>query len=314
MPQDTYSRPDPLGSILLSARLDKNLSRKEVAGQADINPSSLVKYEQFGIDKEEGQCPPADKLARLCSVLDIDPQTALLASLCNDDYGRFENWGPMSHPRVKWLEDQLGKALKDCNILRSGLDLILDHINLEKENPSEEKKWLFSELLNTKERHESYEQRMLQMGTFYFDVWKDIDLPSGYSAEQKISWVYDINATGSVDNLTEASQSIKHMVFQRSLGNAIERIAKSIPPSEILPIIERLVFRLKNSNDQEWEEGMLREWRASEFNIGTFKDLETGEIIEFDMMTTFKLLNPENEESPEGIQPNPGSQKDTNND
>ncbi len=253
-------------------------------------------------------------MARLCAVLAIDPQTALLASLCYDNYAEFEGWELIiNHPMVRWLEAQLGTALKDCNILRSGLDLILDHVNLDKENPSEDKKWLFSELLNTKARHESYELRMLQMGNFYFDVWKNISMPSGLSAERKVSWVYDINETGSLADLKEDSAPFNHMVHKYSLGQAIDRIAKSLPPSTIGPIIERLLNRLKNADDEEWEESMLREWRASKLSIGSFKDLETGEIIEFDM-TTFKMLNPENKESPEGYQPNPGFQKETNND
>ena len=61
-----------LGQVLEKARRDKGYTRLKLAELANINSSSLAKWEKAG--SRDGKYPPLPKLANLCFVLDIDPR------------------------------------------------------------------------------------------------------------------------------------------------------------------------------------------------------------------------------------------------
>jgi len=263
-PRDTFNKPDPLGALLQGARRDKGLTRKEVAEKAEISPNSLVKYEKWGVDGE-GQCPPADKLSKLCSILKLDPQAALLGSLSDREYARyqFHEFDILSgHPMTVWLEGQFAKALRDCNILRSGLELVLEMIDPTDKKLSPTQRWMLKEIYKTKERHENFEARMIRIGTFYFDVWRNIQLPSFNRGET--NWIYDINEIVDFENLSDEEITARMALSRISLQKTISRIAKGMPPSEINEMIEALEWRRDHKSDESWIAEMAVEYDLAE--------------------------------------------------
>ncbi len=251
-PRDTFRKPEPLGALLKAARMDKGFTRKEVAEKAAITASSLVKYERWGLDGE-GQCPPADKLAKLCSVLKIDPQAALLGSLNDQEYSRYQyhDFDILNgHPMIVWLEGQYAKTLRDCNVLRSGLELLIDIIDPIDKKLSPSQSWLLQELYETKERHENFEARMVRIGTFYFDVWRDMYLPSTDRGET--NWFYDINVIVDFENLSDEEVSARMTLNRVSLQKTISRISESLPPSQLNEIIEVLEWTRDHNTDEKW--------------------------------------------------------------
>jgi transcriptional regulator with XRE-family HTH domain len=116
----------PLGELLLNARLEKRLSRADVAKLADISENSLVRYERAGID-DDGQFPPSPKLAQLCFTLELNPLTVLLSCLGYREYWREkgELWERefmmKGHPDYEYLQSEVFRLMKENAMLKSAL-------------------------------------------------------------------------------------------------------------------------------------------------------------------------------------------------
>lgn len=79
-----------LGDLIRCTREDADLSRAQVARRTGISENSFAKYEKAG--SPEGQYPSAQKLAVICSVLEIDPAFALVYSMTEeqkDQHGQY---------------------------------------------------------------------------------------------------------------------------------------------------------------------------------------------------------------------------------
>lgn len=110
----------PLGELLTRARVDKHLSRAQVAKDTGIAENSLIRYEKAGID-EDGQYPPSQKLAKLCFYLGISPLTSLMSCLSRDEFWDVSletgvDW-LSDHPQHRYLEDQYHAHKEDNQVL-----------------------------------------------------------------------------------------------------------------------------------------------------------------------------------------------------
>lgn len=72
-----------LGELIRIAREKKGLSRTKLAEFAGFSANSMVRYELAGTP--DGKYPPAQKLVKICRVLEIDPRNAFDAMLNDVD-------------------------------------------------------------------------------------------------------------------------------------------------------------------------------------------------------------------------------------
>lgn len=80
----------PFGELLTKARLEKRMSRAQLAKETGIAENSLIRYEKAGLE-DDGQYPPSPKLAVICYVLGMSPLRAMLSCIDADLYCDFNH-------------------------------------------------------------------------------------------------------------------------------------------------------------------------------------------------------------------------------
>ena len=68
-----------LGRLIRDAREVRGMSRAKLADITGISVNTLASYEKVG--QKGGKMPPANRLAMICIVLELDPRIALVKSL-----------------------------------------------------------------------------------------------------------------------------------------------------------------------------------------------------------------------------------------
>ncbi len=231
-----------LGTLLIERRIEQGLSRAEVARQARIAENSLARYEKAG--EEKGQFPPPTNLARLCMVLRLDIEQALLACLDDEDYWHLRAFTMVGntprHPDAIWMERQYVQALRDCNVMRSALELFLPLINPDNTGLNGEMRWLLERVKEVVGRHEDFEARMLQMGFYWFDVSRDVPLPNQMSKEENTNWVYELERRGTLDDLDNNQKITNALCREISWNAVIDRLVRRITDEDLEKVINRL--------------------------------------------------------------------------
>lgn len=112
----------PLGTLLTQARLEKKLSRAEVAQGAGIAENSLVRYEKAGLE-DDGQFPPGPKLAALCFFLEIPPEKAMWSCLDEKSYWQYREvtWADAVcvHPEYVFITDENVELRRRLQLFRA---------------------------------------------------------------------------------------------------------------------------------------------------------------------------------------------------
>lgn len=112
----------PLGTLLTQARLERKLSRAEVAQGAGIAENSLVRYEKAGLE-DDGQFPPGPKLAALCFFLEIPPEKAMWSCLDEKSYWQYREttWADAVcvHPEYVFIADENVELRRRLQIFRA---------------------------------------------------------------------------------------------------------------------------------------------------------------------------------------------------
>lgn len=160
----------PLGELLTKARMERGLSRAHVAKEAGVSENSLVRYEKAGLE-EDGQYPPSPKLAALCFSLEINPLTALLSCLGEDEYGKYylqthEDW-LMEHPAHNYVSDQWFALLRDNHLLRETVRVFVDPEGAKKKFGSDVVDWIKEEAKKVVDAEDAFEKRMLERKVFH---------------------------------------------------------------------------------------------------------------------------------------------------
>lgn len=155
----------PLGELLTKARLDKNMSRAQLAKETGFSENSLVRYEKAGLEKD-GQYPPSPKLAKLCFMLDISPLTAMFSSLSRDEFWEFkpytsENW-LMDHPDHEYLLEQWFVLVKENYKLRTTLKIMLGPDPEPGSYKEDTREWMKSEARRIIKLQEAFYQRIAE--------------------------------------------------------------------------------------------------------------------------------------------------------
>jgi transcriptional regulator with XRE-family HTH domain len=157
----------PLGELLTKARLDKHMSRAQLAKETGIRENSLMRYEKAGLEKD-GQYPPSPKLAKLCFALDISPLTAMFSCLEREEFWgvknhTFENW-LMDHPDVEFVLDEAATLAKENRKLAATLRLFLGPDPKAGSYEEEMLNWLKGEARRIIEIQEAFDKRLADNG------------------------------------------------------------------------------------------------------------------------------------------------------
>ncbi|MFD2204674.1 helix-turn-helix domain-containing protein [Kiloniella antarctica] len=159
----------PLGELLTMARLEKGLSRAQLAKETNVSENSIVRYEKAGLEKD-GQYPPSQKLAALCFCLGISPLTALLSSLERDDYwmyyGETDQEWLMSHPAHSYLSEQWFALTRDNQLLREMLKVFLCPEKAAENFHEDDIEWMKEEARKVIEVQDKFESKMIDLGLF----------------------------------------------------------------------------------------------------------------------------------------------------
>lgn len=242
---------EPLGLLIYKARLEKGLSRAELSRMTEISDNSLIRYEKAGVD-QDGQYPPGPKLAKLCFSLDLDPQTALLACLDNDrDYWHFEGMAfnqVNSHPAVEWLEHQYTQALRDCNLMRRGLELLVPLTEDQQSTLSTKDKWFLSELQQCMSDHMDFTVAMLGQRFYNIQVSDDLRMPSDAADERNVDWATTLTRFRIEDEKRKKENISTKGVLERSWSQLFTEIATRLSDPDIKAIIDRLNTMLEAGN------------------------------------------------------------------
>lgn len=159
----------PFGKLLTDARIEKNLSRAELARQTGIAENSLIRYEKAGLDKD-GQYPPAQKLAKLCLHLELPSSKAIWSCLTTEDFVEYEGElfdDMMDHPHQLLMTEQMDYLERENQGLRESLRYFVDDIFGE-EHPLNEvvRDWIRKSIRPVINGYLDYENRMVAMGIF----------------------------------------------------------------------------------------------------------------------------------------------------
>lgn len=187
----TQQDQKPLGELLLSARLNKGLSRAQVSKATGINEGSLSRYERAGID-DDGQYPLSRKLALLCFFLEIPHLEAAFSCLDQEAFESYrgKTWEDelLDHPAHNYLLEEYTAVLRDCRLLRAALrSFYPDQLGSDATETSDVA-WVRENALRIFEKQESFEAEMIARGSF---------VPLDYS----FSW------PGNSDDTQEPNQS-----------------------------------------------------------------------------------------------------------
>lgn len=244
-------RQVPLGQLLLDARKEKGWSRAKLAEETGINPSSIVRYEQAGMDGEdagEAQFPPSTKLAKLCLSLGVDPLQALLGCLSAEEYSRKYEHKSLEHvwqhnqPQQKWVEEQLDNVTRDLMLLRSFISHFLPHI--DRSNLPEDLLWLLEHGESELDRIAELEVRMLQLGVFILPMGSFL-MPGGVTDEIGEHWIFDFGKPGVIQS---SKYEMAGSIVRRSLQNYAERFVQLAYQleniEELRPEHEDMLYRI----------------------------------------------------------------------
>jgi len=88
---------DKLGDILSSARLQMGWSRARLSKATGISENSIVRYEKAGVS-EDGQYPPAPKLAALTFALGLNAVDVMMGCLSPKDFDDMSSDLLVHHP------------------------------------------------------------------------------------------------------------------------------------------------------------------------------------------------------------------------
>jgi len=191
----------PLGELLLTARLEKKMSRAQLAEQVGISENSLVRYEKAGLDKD-GQYPPGSKLAMLCFKLDISPRKVLLGCLSEEEYWKYETTEDFHDSGIEiWLNEQNQALMKDNYFLRGVLQKLLGPVPVKGSWEEDQIEWMILQLESIFRRQESFELRMKER----YGVQPDdgfLPVPGKQVGDEDTRWIYDYRVIGELpDNL-----------------------------------------------------------------------------------------------------------------
>jgi len=168
MPRQTNDQI-PLGELLAKARVERGLSRAQLAKETGVSENSIVRYEKAGIERD-GQYPPSPKLAALCFSLDISPVLALFGCLNYGDFWKFkgETWDRdlVNHPDYNWLSDEYMAVLRQNRILRSYLSMSLKNHEELTDFEQEILESLGQKVARIFEREEQLDQEADDLGMF----------------------------------------------------------------------------------------------------------------------------------------------------
>lgn len=197
-------RQKPLGVMLFDARKEKGWSRAYLSTATGINANSIAKYEQAGIDEDDGRFPTSPKLSILCLALEIDPMQAMLACVPKNDYGMYEQearnqTNEYDHPQTTWLAGQMETALRENMLLKNFCELLMANIDTSDMDANE--KWLAEEGAKLVGDYHNLEARMLQIGVFNLPFGA-FTMPSGCSDEDNVSWMYNLQSKAVADEKT----------------------------------------------------------------------------------------------------------------
>lgn len=216
-----------MGELLLSARKDKTFTRVELAKLCKIGVNSIVRYEKAGIDPDDGQYPPARRLASLCYHLDIPMSEAFWSCLSTEDFAEIQmDAFPdlLDHPEHAYLLDQYTKLIKDNHFLKEALKLILE-LGERREFDRDTQHWLVSKLKKQFDRMDDFEGRMLQLGAAEFRMTNTI----GYPAHDPTAWKLDIALSGNLKSREEFPAANYVWGTRRQLQSALENIDRLFP-------------------------------------------------------------------------------------
>lgn len=157
----------PLGELITKARLDKHMSRAQLAKETGLSENSLIRYEKAGLETD-GQFPPSPKLAQICFTLGISPLTALLSSLSHDEFWKFksstkDDW-LQDHPDYMYLVNQWFALTRDNHKLTAILKLLLDEDLEPDSQDAEDLSWMKSEARRIIDQQDAFMKRMEDHG------------------------------------------------------------------------------------------------------------------------------------------------------
>lgn len=203
----------PLGKQLLDARLEKKLSRAQVAEMADISENSLIRYEKAGVS-EDGQYPPAQKLAMLWLALDLNPADLLMGSLSEDAYwqaeGRTFDEYVFQHPAFRYVDRQFDIVLRDNQKLWRLTERLLEGETEDAANDAENVEWLKSEVRSIIRRYRNFENRMIDLGLGWLPDIATL-APAGMKVTPERS-VYDVgNAEPPAEKSKKRAQMVREL-------------------------------------------------------------------------------------------------------
>lgn len=159
----------PLGELITRARIEKGLTRAQLAKEIGIGENSLVRYEKAGLEND-GQYPPSPKLAKLCFFLGISPTKALFGCLSNDDFEfdhyrmqSNEDW-LMDHPDHEYLLDQWFALMEDNFKLANTIKLLLGPAPEQGSQRAEFAEWVRNEGRKVVEIQDAFYKRLADAG------------------------------------------------------------------------------------------------------------------------------------------------------
>jgi transcriptional regulator with XRE-family HTH domain len=197
-PSGEKNGENTLGFLLQKARSEIGWSRKTLAYRSGISLNSINKYEKAGID-EDGQYPPANKLASLMFVLEMRPAEVFIACLPQDrqDEGR-SIVSDDFNPSYEYMERQYVAILRDCQIYRTLFKSLFGPRPKPASREFEHLLWLIGAAKEIHDKQEDFEAFMLKNGLF---VQNTRQYPhEAYSGKDELSGTYPTTrAINSVD-------------------------------------------------------------------------------------------------------------------
>ncbi len=176
-----------LGKILRQGREAKGYTRHELSWRSGVSQNSIVRYERAGID-EDGQIPPANKLAKLAIELGLDPLILLQASLSGADQFVAGNEFKINrgNPYLTYIKDQYLTLLHENHLMRTFLQDLLSPKQEGHGNKSLlEKLDMVVQIFNAQS---NFENKMIKSGNF-MPIAREYDHPS-CKEDMHADWKY----------------------------------------------------------------------------------------------------------------------------
>ncbi len=183
----------PLGEVLRSHREKSGRSRADVAASTGMTEAAIQRYEQAGVD-EDGTFPSSPRLAMLCLELDISPDLALRSCLSDIQHERYreKEFGasPFDHPAFEWILDQYVAYLRDIDILKHTLRIIISELDNPGSIEPELFEWLLTQARTIASVHDDF------VGTAYERIGReplemDVMVPGAQGARDKSGKLID---------------------------------------------------------------------------------------------------------------------------